>query len=581
MFFNAITFPLKALYKMLTGETVETAVKYIANKVGAFVSGIGSIIMDLVKVISAKLGGMIMWFGRFIWDTVKSLTEKIPNMLSNMGKSLAAKMPRLASNLASIGSVVAESFDRIINWVKVPFEKIATTIGNFFAKSGDTVLTAASKVFNFNTLKGVFLGTFKFLGKLSLSALKMIPFIGSFVSFYFAYKRYKEGNSTGALIELFSGLIGLIPGGSILTGVLSMGLDMINVWRDLSGRTAEEIGANGGKSNWFTKMIDGVTKWVSENLYSWPFIGSIIRSVEHFKAGNWKEGFISMGHSIPLLSPILAFFDIDEKESRLGAGTGGVGNFLKNALSWLGDTIMNLPVIGNIIRAFKQFFSGNFADGLSELGLGSIINAIKNFKFEMPSFGDVGDMLSNAIKFLYDSILDLPIIRNIIQSIKYAASGEWKKAALELLPEGVVSWFKKMGGDKQEATNKQAAPATTPATKSQPNQIKFDQTSTNNLTPQSQKLQLAGLSDLQESLLAMSKQEINLLAEQRNLIKQTNDLLTLIYNTSMTPSDQSASPQMLPGGQTTSTGEPTSVTRGAFQGGKNIMNMGMRQGTLG
>jgi hypothetical protein len=80
----------------------------------------------------------------------------------------------------------------------------------------------------------------------------------------------------------------------------------------------------------------------------------------------------------------------------------------------------------------------------------------------------------------------------------------------------------------------------------------------------------------------MSKQEINLLTEQRNLIKDTNAVLWMIYNNSTTtlPNDidsQQAS-QYSPD---TSTGSPTSVTRNAFNQGKNVMNMGMRQGTLG
>jgi hypothetical protein len=554
MLFNAITFPLKTLYKMLTGETVEA--------------------------IASKIGGLVSKFGTFVQDIFKSLGEKIPTILSNLEKGLVEKFPRLASNLASIGSVVSESFDRIINWVKVPFEKISATIGGFFAKEGGVVANVASKVFNFGVLKSIFLGPFKFLGKLSLSALKMIPFIGSFVSFYFAYNRLKQGDSTGALIELVSGLIGLIPGGSIITGVLSMGLDMINVWRDLSGRTAETTKQGGAASNWFTNMIDGVSKWVSENLYNWPFIGSIVRSVEHFQAGRWKEGFISMGHAIPAVGLILSIFDINETESQAGRGTGKVGDFLKGAVSWLHNAIGNIPVIGNVMRAFKQFFSGNFADGLSELGLGSIVDAIKNFKFEMPSFGNVGDMLSNAIKFLYDSIMDMPFIRNIVQSVKYAASGEWEKAALELLPDGIVSWFKKMRGEKTTV----GVPAVEPSrAKEDRNQIKLDRPlASNNITPQAQKLELAGMSDLQQSLLFMSKQEINLLTEQRNLIRDTNTLLTMIYsNATSLSGGGSQFQQFAPNSPMTSTGAPTSVTRDAFGQGKNVMSMGLRQGTLG
>ena len=42
--------------------------------------------------------------------------------------------------------------------------------------------------------------------------LKFIPFVGSLINFGFAIMRFKEGDIFGGILEVISGIIGLIPG---------------------------------------------------------------------------------------------------------------------------------------------------------------------------------------------------------------------------------------------------------------------------------------------------------------------------------------------------------------------------------
>jgi hypothetical protein len=659
MFFNAITYPLKALYKLLTGDSIGSAIKTLTGKIGEWVGKLKTFMFEVFEGLGERISKKIgEWIGRFknvMFEAFEGMGERISKMMGSAQKYLMEKFPKLASNLSSIRSVVSESIDSIINWVKKPFQGISTAIMEFFTKKGggEIAKVAATKIEG-GILKKIFFGTFKFLGKLGLGAFKKIPGIGALISFYFAYKRYKEGNHTGALIEILSGLATTVP---ILGTALSIGLDMINIWRDMSGRTAEEVKKNGATENWFTKMVDGFGKWASENLYNWPYVGSLIRSIEHFEAGKWKEGFISLANAFPLVGGLLAMFDIKETESQAGRGTGdfsialksawqwtkdlirsipvigntikafeffmsgkfldglselglggiinaiknfkfempsfgNIGEQLKGAVTWLKDSILNLSWVGNTIKAFEQFKNGKYLDGLSELGLGGIINAIKNFKMEMPSFGDVGDLLTKALQSLRDAIFDFPVIRNIIKSIEYAKSGQWSKAALELVPSGVASWFNKLTGNKA-ATDKQSVVPSASKVNEGSNQIKieqslsnknvpqtqkFEQTYTNNkLAPQPQKLKLDGMNDLQQSISFGSKQEVELLAEQRNLMKSTNNLLMMILNSNaMSLSGTNASPQPMPNTFADQSGIPTSTTRGMYGEGKNIMSMGIQ-----
>jgi hypothetical protein len=85
------------------------------------------------------------------------------------------------------------------------------------------------------------------------------------------------------------------------------------------------------------------------------------------------------------------------------------------------------------------------------------------------------------------------------------------------------------------------------------------------------------MNDLQQSISSGSKQEVELLAEQRNLMKSTNNLLMMILNSNaMSLSGTNASPQPMPNTFADQSGVPTSTTRGMYGEGKNIMSMGIQ-----
>ena len=685
-FFNTIIYPLKLLYKILGGDSIDNAIKALTGKIGEWIGKFKNFMFEtfekIGEKISKKLGEWIgkfknfmfeafekigeksstkvgEWIGKFkdfMFDAFKGMGERVSKILGSAQKFLLDKFPRLASNLTSIKSVVSESFDSIIRWVKTPFEKLSTKIGEFFSRK---VAAAATKLEG-STIGRIIKSAFqKIAGKLGIKGMAKVPGIGTLISFYFAYNRYKQGDNVGAFIEMISGLVGMINFAAPGVGfALQMGCDMIIMWRDMTGRTAADIKKNGPANNWFTKMIDGFGKWASEKLYDWPYIGSLVRSIEHFEAGKWKEGFISLANAIPLVGGMLEmFFDIKETESQAGRGTGNFSNVLKGAWQWTKDLIRDIPVIGDIIKAFElfldgkfsdglselglgsiidaiknfkfempsfssasellngavtwlkdsilnlswvsntikafeQFKNGNFLDGLSELGLGGVINAIKNFKMEMPSFGDVGDLLTKALQSLRDAIFDFPVIRNIIKSIEYAKSGQWSKAALELVPSGVASWFTKFTGNKAATEQQRVVPSASKVNEGS-NQIKIEQSLSNKNVPQTQKfektynndklsaqpqkLKLDGITDLQQSISSGSKQEVELLAEQRTIMKNTNNLLMMILNTNaMSLSGTNAPPQPLPNTFADQSGVPTSITRGTYGEGKNIMSMGIQ-----
>ena len=78
-----------------------------------------------------------------------------------------------------------------------------------------------------------------------MKSLKFLPVIGSIISLYSAYTRFKTGDWVGGLVDGGAAIAGLVPG---IGTAISWGLTLFNAGRDLSGATEErkkmsEVGA--------------------------------------------------------------------------------------------------------------------------------------------------------------------------------------------------------------------------------------------------------------------------------------------------------------------------------------------------
>ena len=216
-----------------------------------------------------------------------------------------------------------------------------------------------------------------FLGK-GLKFLKPVPILGSLISFYFAWDRFKKGDITGGVIEVISGVASLVPG---VGTALSIGLDMINMYRDLSGKSEDEVKTQTTPKTWLRDKMNSLGDFISENCYNWPVIGSLIRAYEHFKSENWLDGINSLAHSIPVLGFITDFF-VKEKDSRTGKTLESTtfADVVKKA--WDKSVRLftkGIPIIGDLLESVGHFSKGLFKDGLEALegiipGIGNVIN---------------------------------------------------------------------------------------------------------------------------------------------------------------------------------------------------------------
>jgi hypothetical protein len=120
------------------------------------------------------------------------------------------------------------------------------------------------------------------IGGVLLKGAKFIPFLGSAVSFYFAYKRFQDGDYLGMALEIASGILNLTGVGWIGSAII----DVILIARDFTSTKEER--AEGGLGI-FGKLFGGIKSFFAKHgltlLRNMPFIGSVMYLQDAFNAG--------------------------------------------------------------------------------------------------------------------------------------------------------------------------------------------------------------------------------------------------------------------------------------------------------
>jgi hypothetical protein len=232
-------------------------------------------------------------FGGFskLLKFIKPVIDFIPNTLgkifSEIGDKLIGTLTKPFSILKNSFNIVKNSEATILGKIQGfsnVIKMIPKTILNFFKGFGagggiGKVLGSVAK-----------LGTgsiFKLLGAGLKQIAKRIPFIGALISFKDAYDRFKQGDITGGLISIGSGLASIVP---IVGTAISIGLDVLNAVLDKK--------SEGGKTSKLSIVGDFITD-ISLKLFFtlkeiFGFIGDVLDMLNPLNWGkklwDWATG---------------------------------------------------------------------------------------------------------------------------------------------------------------------------------------------------------------------------------------------------------------------------------------------------
>lgn len=193
------------------------------------------------------------------------------------GVDLLAKFKLLrGTTFVDLGKAISEKFKSLIElpmkFIEEKFPKLFAKIAPKSAESLKPLTGAAEKLLEAGTKGGFFAKLLRF-GSGSLKFLARVPILGSILSAYFAYDRYKEGDYVGMLIEIANIVASAIPGYGV---PFSIGLGIIQAIRDWTRTPAD-------KKQLEINKQDGFIKWMVGG------IGDMLGSIIDFVVGGVKK----------------------------------------------------------------------------------------------------------------------------------------------------------------------------------------------------------------------------------------------------------------------------------------------------
>ena len=369
------------------GDFVEGKIKYLSNSIdsiGKMLSGMAAKVvsflpkggLNLIDNIGKKIlsfsDGFLKGIGDLAAGGLKLIgaggTGSIGKMLGGIASKVGGFLLKVAKRIPYIGSAVSFyfAFQRFQqgDYVGSALE-IASGLVNLipgFGWIGSALIDVVTIARDATTTPeertgGVGMGIVKMLtnvalriGSKLLTVLKFVPFIGSAISFYFAYKRFQEGDYIGMALEIVSGIADLIPGAGT---AVSWIIDIVNLARDVSTTKEERAGQSGGVK----KLFEGIKDFFAKNgltiLRNMPFIGSLMYFQDAYNAGfttpegikNTVKAFGSvMGAGGLIGSAIDSLFALfGEKEEPETASKAPTKSFFQIAKDFIKKAINKLP----------------------------------------------------------------------------------------------------------------------------------------------------------------------------------------------------------------------------------------------
>ena len=250
-------------------------------------------------------------------------------------------------------------------------------LGKFFGKIGSFFMGMISKVGKIGkTVTGLFKGSkivsilkglVKGIGGKIAKFLRFLPFLGSVISFAFAYSKFKKGKYIGAMFELISGIANLIPGGQIVSLIIDGGILLYDLYESKKEKGKE---VDGKKKPGFLSMIgkkiwDGL-KTVLRYIPVFSGLFYMGDAVACFIKGDLGGGLKNLGWSIvgsiggkALVDGIMWVSDlIDSKVApHVGKTTTPKWDFLK--MVWKKVT----GIVGNAIKAMGDWVKDKVTKG--------------------------------------------------------------------------------------------------------------------------------------------------------------------------------------------------------------------------
>ena len=356
------------LFTLLYGLQTDGPYKGLAKLVGRGALAIGDALTKPLQNFIKNVGSMLI---------------DIPiNMIKSAGEALSKQFKTFSEVATKIGSSkfiapLKEFAEGIAEkLLSVPLKMLSSfksSLGDLFGKvGGEAVKTGLGKLSGFLP---------KFMGGLA-KVFSKIPIVGSLINIAFAVSRFKSGDYVGGGLDILSGLAVMIPG--IGTGV-AIAIDALNAFLDFKAGGIGE--GKKGKGAIITDWVGGMVKWVGQKLYKvitfLPIVGPALKSVEALTQGKWLEAlkqFAYINPAFEFLGAMLGDESASTTTKAIAKVTGGAMEWVGGISAWIGEKMLDLPIIGPAIKAVQALFAGDFTEALKQFtNINPLVGMLEQF----------------------------------------------------------------------------------------------------------------------------------------------------------------------------------------------------------
>jgi hypothetical protein len=322
-----------------------------AEKAGGFLSKIIPV-LALAGGIAAAV--MALFAGANPLGNILNISSKV---LLKIAQNAITKIgDKLIKFSKAIGDDVAGTLTKLVDDVVGLPAKVAGMIKEKAAGFMDNLSGAAGKGLDKITKGGKFItmlkGIAKTVGATLLKFARFLPYIGSAVSFYFAYQKFKAGDTIGGALELVSGLVNLIPG---FGWIASIAIDLFTIGRDIKMTEEERVTQSGGFSKGLAIAKDFLVKSFNKYIKYIPGIGGLVQAgmgIGKVFSGDIKGGLFEIlkgiGNIVPGLGDTLFLgfeflMDLISGDNSTDPETGRKLNFKERIFNFINEKMDKLP----------------------------------------------------------------------------------------------------------------------------------------------------------------------------------------------------------------------------------------------
>ena len=179
------------------------------------------------------MAGMVTGAAKGMAETGSKLGGAVKSIITTVTSKVKSSIALVTNSVKGVANLIKSSAKSVFGIVEKSFSKLGV-IGSAVGKSIQWAGKGASWIGKgLNVVSKVFKGL-----------LKAIPFVGTIMSLISAYRRFKQGDYKGAMIDIASAVAAAFPG---VGTAASVALDGWNLKRDLSGDSEKESEKSGKK----------------------------------------------------------------------------------------------------------------------------------------------------------------------------------------------------------------------------------------------------------------------------------------------------------------------------------------------